>query len=66
VRDPQFLILSSLNDGQVPLDWLDPSDDLRASIAIIRLNATDRKDYKGPVFINPGIYVLRSSSPNIN
>ncbi|KAL2069857.1 hypothetical protein VTL71DRAFT_14536 [Oculimacula yallundae] len=38
----------------VPLDWQDPSDDLRASIAMIRLNATDRKDYKGSLFINPG------------
>lgn len=38
----------------VPLDWMDPSDDLRASIAVIRYNATDRKNYQGPVFINPG------------
>ncbi|CZS96242.1 uncharacterized protein RCO7_04983 [Rhynchosporium graminicola] len=38
----------------VPLDWQDPSDDLRASIAMIRLNATDRSDYKGSLFINPG------------
>ncbi|KAK0120000.1 hypothetical protein ONS95_011418 [Cadophora gregata] len=38
----------------VPLDWQDPSDDLRASIAMIKLNATDRKDYKGSLFINPG------------
>jgi hypothetical protein len=28
---------------------------LRAAIAIIRLNATDKSNYKGPVFINPGI-----------
>jgi len=40
----------------VPLDWLDPSEKRRAAIAILRFNATDRKDYKGPVFINPGMY----------
>ncbi|KAL2075023.1 hypothetical protein VTL71DRAFT_8803 [Oculimacula yallundae] len=39
---------------EVPLDWLDPSDPRRATIAIIRYNATDRDNYKGPVFINPG------------
>ncbi|CZR68039.1 uncharacterized protein PAC_17938 [Phialocephala subalpina] len=39
---------------EVPLDWLDESDPRRATIAIIRYNATDRSDYKGPVFINPG------------
>lgn len=38
----------------MPLDWLDPSDDLRATIAIIRYKAIDRGNYKGPVFINPG------------
>ncbi|KFZ02270.1 hypothetical protein V500_00266 [Pseudogymnoascus sp. VKM F-4518 (FW-2643)] len=38
----------------VPLDWLDPSDDARAIIAIIRLRATDLDDYRGPVFFNPG------------
>jgi hypothetical protein len=39
---------------QVPLDWLAPSDSKQATIAIIRYNATERADYKGPVFINPG------------
>ncbi|KAK0100486.1 hypothetical protein ONS95_008435 [Cadophora gregata] len=39
---------------EVPLDWLDPSDPRRATIAIVRLNATERANYKGPVFINPG------------
>ncbi|KAF8851821.1 hypothetical protein BDZ45DRAFT_750218 [Acephala macrosclerotiorum] len=39
---------------EVPLDWLDETDPRRATIAIIRYNATDRSDYKGPVFINPG------------
>ena len=38
----------------VPLDWLDPSDEARAIIAIIRLRATDLDDYRGPVFFNPG------------
>ncbi|KAH9213173.1 prolyl aminopeptidase-like protein [Leptodontidium sp. 2 PMI_412] len=38
----------------VPLDWLDPTDLRRATIAIIRYNATDRTNYNGPVFINPG------------
>lgn len=42
---------------QAPLDWLDPSDELRASIAVIRYNATDKKNYKGPVFINPGAFL---------
>ncbi|CAG8950556.1 hypothetical protein HYFRA_00002764 [Hymenoscyphus fraxineus] len=38
----------------VPLDWLDPSDAYRASIAVIRFNATNKKNYKGSLFINPG------------
>ncbi|KAG9239741.1 TAP-like protein-domain-containing protein, partial [Amylocarpus encephaloides] len=38
----------------VPLDYLDPSEELRASIAVIRFNATDRANYKGSIFINPG------------
>ena len=38
----------------VPLDWLDPSDDARAIIAIIRLRATDLDDYRGPAIFNPG------------
>ncbi|EKD20304.1 alpha beta hydrolase fold family [Drepanopeziza brunnea f. sp. 'multigermtubi' MB_m1] len=40
--------------SEVPLDWLDPSDPRRATIAIIRYNATDLTSYAGPVFINPG------------
>ncbi|KAI9730950.1 MAG: hypothetical protein M1818_008025 [Claussenomyces sp. TS43310] len=39
---------------KLPLDWLEPSDDARAVIAIIRLPASDMRDYKGPVFTNPG------------
>ncbi|KAH8812707.1 TAP-like protein-domain-containing protein, partial [Xylogone sp. PMI_703] len=38
----------------VPLDWLDPSDDARVVLAVIKLPATDLEDYKGPVFTNPG------------
>lgn len=38
----------------VPLDWLNPSDDARAIIAVIRLPASDKSDYRGPVFTNPG------------
>ncbi|PVH82334.1 alpha/beta-hydrolase [Cadophora sp. DSE1049] len=39
---------------ELPLDWLDPSDPRRATLAIIRYNATDIANYNGPVFINPG------------
>ncbi|KAH7361055.1 prolyl aminopeptidase-like protein [Rhexocercosporidium sp. MPI-PUGE-AT-0058] len=39
---------------EVPLDWQDPTDLRRATIAIIRYNATDQTNYNGPVFINPG------------
>ena len=38
----------------VPLDWLEPSNDQRVALAIIKLPARDLEDYKGPVFINPG------------
>lgn len=38
----------------VPLDWLNPNNDDRVILAIARLRATDEKDYKGPVFFNPG------------
>lgn len=38
----------------VPLDWLDPTEDDRVVLAIARLRATEKKDYKGPVFFNPG------------
>lgn len=40
---------------EVPMDWLEPDDDgQHVVLAIIRLRATDTKDYKGPVFFNPG------------
>ncbi|KAH8655858.1 Alpha/Beta hydrolase protein [Xylariales sp. PMI_506] len=38
----------------VPMDWLDPSDDQRVTLAVIKLPAADREDYRGPVFFNPG------------
>ncbi|KLU86095.1 hypothetical protein MAPG_05114 [Magnaporthiopsis poae ATCC 64411] len=38
----------------VPMDWLDPSDDSRVVLAVIRLRATNMTDYRGPVFFNPG------------
>ncbi|KAI0162629.1 alpha beta hydrolase fold family [Pestalotiopsis sp. NC0098] len=38
----------------VPLDWLEPSDDERVVLAVIRAPATNTHDYKGPVFVNPG------------
>jgi pimeloyl-ACP methyl ester carboxylesterase len=51
----------------VPLDWLQPSEDDRAVLAIIKLPAADVETYKSPVFINPGgpggsgVYALKSS-----
>lgn len=38
----------------LPVDWLDPTDDDRVIIAIARLRATQKDDYRGPVFFNPG------------
>ncbi|KAH9905250.1 alpha/beta-hydrolase [Xylariomycetidae sp. FL2044] len=38
----------------VPMDWLDPSEDNRVVIAVIRLRATELDDYRGPVIFNPG------------
>jgi len=40
----------------VPMDWLDPSDDdsQRVVLAVVRLRATSRGPYRGPVFFNPG------------
>jgi len=37
------------------MDWLDPGEDERAVLAISRIPATDRGDYRGPVFFNPGV-----------
>ncbi|KAL1878107.1 hypothetical protein VTK73DRAFT_8068 [Phialemonium thermophilum] len=38
----------------VPMDWQDPTDDERVVLAIIRLRAKNRTDYRGPVIFNPG------------
>jgi hypothetical protein len=38
----------------LPMDWLDPTDDERVVLAVIRLRATERDDYRGPVIFNPG------------
>ncbi|KAI0424725.1 hypothetical protein F5Y09DRAFT_323575 [Xylaria sp. FL1042] len=38
----------------LPMDWPSPSDKERVVLAIIRLRATEREDYRGPVFFNPG------------
>lgn len=38
----------------VPLDWLEPSDEARVVLAVIRLRATELADYRGLVFFNPG------------
>lgn len=39
---------------EVPMDWLEPENGQLVVIAIARLPATQTKDYKGPVFFNPG------------
>lgn len=41
----------------LPMDWLDPTDEQRVVLAIMRIRANpDSKvgDYRGPVFFNPG------------
>lgn len=38
----------------VPLDWLSPSDSRRVVLAVVRKNATDQRNYLGPLFVNPG------------
>ncbi|KAH6695041.1 TAP-like protein-domain-containing protein [Plectosphaerella plurivora] len=49
----------------VPMDWQNPSDDLRVVLAITRMPAVNRTNYLGPVILNPGgtggsgNYVLR-------
>ncbi|KAL1864612.1 hypothetical protein Daus18300_007629 [Diaporthe australafricana] len=40
---------------EVPMDWLGPEDrQQHVVLAIARLRATETKDYKGPLFFNPG------------
>ncbi|CAK7231730.1 hypothetical protein SCUCBS95973_008017, partial [Sporothrix curviconia] len=46
--------LSALDSMYVPMDWLSPTEDLRVVLAVIRLPATVRENYGGPVFFNPG------------
>lgn len=38
----------------VPIDWIDPTEDDRVVLAVIRLPAVNREDYRGPVIFNPG------------
>ena len=41
----------------VPMDWIDPTDDQRVILGVIKLKASTAKnasDYKGAVFFNPG------------
>ncbi|KAK5626704.1 hypothetical protein RRF57_002419 [Xylaria bambusicola] len=38
----------------LPMDWLDPTDEERVVIAIMRLRVTETHDYRGPVIFNPG------------
>ena len=40
---------------KVPLDWQDPTDEERVVLAVIRSKAKTQQDYKGPVFVNPGV-----------
>lgn len=46
--------LTAFNE-QLPVDWLQPSSDKRVALAVIRLRATETDDYRGPVFVNPGM-----------
>lgn len=39
----------------MPLDWLEPTEEQRVVLAVIRLEAKNKDDYRGPVFINPGV-----------
>jgi len=39
----------------LPMDWIDPTEDERVILAVIRLRATETGDnYRGPVIFNPG------------
>lgn len=49
------------------MDWQEPSDDHRVVLAITRIRATDKSDYRGPVIFNPGVSKLVTiSSQDIN
>ncbi|KAM0326999.1 hypothetical protein ACHAQA_006120 [Verticillium albo-atrum] len=38
----------------LPMDWQDPRNEQRVVLAIARIRATDKSDYRGPVIFNPG------------
>ena len=46
----------------LPMDWVEPSDELRVHLAVIRLPAKTQEDYRGPVFVNPGVCISRYPS----
>lgn len=49
------------------MDWQEPSDDHRVVLAITRIRATDKSDYRGPVIFNPGVSkYVKISSQDIN
>ncbi|KAH7381017.1 TAP-like protein-domain-containing protein [Cadophora sp. MPI-SDFR-AT-0126] len=60
IKPSEHLIWSKCYDNLecsrlvVPLDWLKPSDGRKVVLAIVRKNATDRTNYLGPIFVNPG------------
>lgn len=61
IEPSRTLAWQSCFDGQydcarldLPVDWLDPTEDDRVVIAVARLRATETHDYRGPVFFNPG------------
>lgn len=61
IKPSQKLEWHSCFDGEydcarlkVPMDWLETEHSHHVVLAIARLRATDRKDYRGPVFFNPG------------
>ncbi|KAH6665849.1 hypothetical protein F5X68DRAFT_265675 [Plectosphaerella plurivora] len=50
----------------LPMNWADPDDPARVTLAILRIPAKNTTDYKGPVFFNPGGPGLRTiDSPGI-
>ncbi|KAI0487732.1 hypothetical protein F4859DRAFT_466015 [Xylaria cf. heliscus] len=55
----------------VPMDWLEPSDEERVTLGIMRLRATEMDDYRGPVIFNPGgpggsgVFALKDHGANL-
>jgi hypothetical protein len=37
------------------MDWVGESEDKRVVLAVARIRATDKTDYRGSVFFNPGV-----------